>query len=62
MRGNDNSVPQYFGYIEGMLFIALINLRGLVIILCEIIFCICEFKFSCWCFVIKTYFVLNEIV
>lgn len=46
MRGNDNSVPRYLGYIEGMLFITLSNLRGLVIILCEIIFCIFEFKFS----------------
>lgn len=46
MRRNDKCVPQYFGYIDGMLFITLINFRGLVIILCEIIFCICEFKFN----------------
>ncbi len=46
MRGNDNSVPRYLGYIEGMLFITLSNLRDLVIIWYEIIFCICEFKFN----------------
>lgn len=43
MRGNDNSVPRYLGYIEGMLFITLINLRGLVMICCEIIFCNYEY-------------------
>ena len=46
MRGNDNSVPRYLGYIEGMLFITLSNLRGLVMICCEIIFFTCEFKFN----------------
>lgn len=46
MRGIDRCVPRYFGYIEGMLFITLSNLRDLVIIECEIIFCICEFKFN----------------
>lgn len=46
MRGNDKCVPRYLGYIEGMLFFTLSNLRGLVMILCEIIFFICEFKFN----------------
>lgn len=46
MRRIDNSVPRYLGYIDGMLFITLINLRGLVIIWYEIIFFICEFKFN----------------
>ncbi|SPY24326.1 Uncharacterised protein [Photobacterium damselae] len=45
MRGNDKCVPRYLGYIEGMLFITLSNLYGLVMICREIIFCICEFKF-----------------
>lgn len=46
MRGNDKCVPRYLGYIEGMLFITLSNLRDLVIIWYEIIFFICEFKFT----------------